>query len=446
MPAPKKRKTATASPAAPAAFAAAAPDTTHFHPALGVPLAIGEPHFGEPKTSPDARSFTDRKPDSQYYKFVTKNLLQPVPPPPDPNNVTLTLAQAWGTAGAARVAAINKAQKLVFHCAGDTGPTPGPSSGLQNISSVADKMVADFQEADPTDVPSFFYHLGDVVYSFGEAQYYYDEFYEPFREYNAPIVAIAGNHDGVTYSGDPSKTLEAFLRNFCSPDFTKTPESGSLWRTSMIQPSVYFTFDASLVKIIGLYSNVLEDPGVISSEGSKSSPVTDDQLTFLQDQLSQLKKNKYAGAILVAVHHPPFTGPAKHGASPRMLQDFDNSFQKTGCYPHAVLSGHAHNYQRFTRTGTGGTQTPYIVAGCGGHNISPLKATKGAGAIRTPMTVSTELTMDKYFQEYGYLRIIVTPAVLRIEFHQAAAGTSAKSAADTVTVDLKTRKLTTVHP
>src|ERR1700680_4201928 len=104
MPAPKKRKTATASPAAPAAFAAAAPDTTHFHPALGVPLAIGEPHFGEPKTSPAARSFTDRKPDSQYYKFVTKNLLQPVPPPPDPNNVTLTLAQAWGTAGGARVA------------------------------------------------------------------------------------------------------------------------------------------------------------------------------------------------------------------------------------------------------------------------------------------------------------------------------------------------------
>jgi hypothetical protein len=54
--------------------------------------------------------------------------------------------------------------------------------------------------------------------------------------------------------------------------------------------------------------------------------------------------------------------------------------------------------------------------------------------------------MDKYFQEYGYLRIIVTPAVLRIEFHQAAGGTSAKSPADTVTVDLKTRKLTTVHP
>jgi hypothetical protein len=32
----------------------------------------------------------------------------------------------------------------------------------------------------------------------------------------------------------------------------------------MIQPGVYFTLDAPFVRIIGLYSNVLEDPGVIS--------------------------------------------------------------------------------------------------------------------------------------------------------------------------------------
>jgi hypothetical protein len=39
-------------------------------------------------------------------------------------------------------------------------------------------MVADYDERHPQNVPSFFYHLGDVVYSFGENQYYYDQFYE----------------------------------------------------------------------------------------------------------------------------------------------------------------------------------------------------------------------------------------------------------------------------
>lgn len=414
--------------------------------ASGASFTSEEPHFAQPTATPDLRSFTDRKPDSQYYKLVNAKLLQAVPPPRDPSNLTLTLAQVWGSAGPAKVAAAKQAKKLVFHCVGDTGPTPGSNSTLTSVSDVADKMVADFTEADPTDVPLFFYHLGDVVYSFGETQYYYDEFYEPFRGYNAPIIAIPGNHDGVTYTGDAEQSLGAFLRNFCSPAFTKTPESGSLGRTTMIQPGVYFTFDASLVRIIGLYSNVLEDPGVISSQGSKSSPVSNDQLTFLQDQLSQIKKSNYSGALIVALHHPPFTGPGSHGPSPLMVQDLDNAFSKTGCYPHAVLSGHAHNYQRFTRSAKNGTQTPYIVAGCGGHNISALKPQKGTSAIRTPLKINDTLTFDKYFAEYGYLRIIVTPALLRIEFHQASVGTELKSPADTVTVDLKSHKLTTTLP
>jgi hypothetical protein len=37
----------------------------------------------------------------------------------------------------------------------------------------------------------------------------------------------------------------------------------------MTQPGVYFTLDAPYVSIIGLYSNVLEHPGVISSQGGR---------------------------------------------------------------------------------------------------------------------------------------------------------------------------------
>ena len=52
----------------------------------------------------------------------------------------------------------------------DTGSVSGP----ENISKVADKMVADFDEEAAQNVPRFFFHLGDVIYNFGEMQYYYD--------------------------------------------------------------------------------------------------------------------------------------------------------------------------------------------------------------------------------------------------------------------------------
>ena len=70
--------------------------------------------------------------------------------------------------------------------------------------------------------PAFFFHLGDVVYNFGEGQYYYDQFYEPFRDYDRPIFAIPGNHDGMVFGDRPDvprvPTLTAFLRNFCAAD------------------------------------------------------------------------------------------------------------------------------------------------------------------------------------------------------------------------------------
>ena len=63
-----------------------------------------------------------------------------------------------------------------------------------------------------------------------------------------------------------SEPLTIFGRNFCSANPVITPEAASLHRTAMIQPGVYFTLDAPFVRVIALFSNSLEDPGVISSE------------------------------------------------------------------------------------------------------------------------------------------------------------------------------------
>jgi 3',5'-cyclic AMP phosphodiesterase CpdA len=416
-------------------------------PGFGQAVVVNDPRFGEPTRSPDPTRFVDQKSDAAYYKLVNAKLLQPIPPPGNPQQfpggLILTLEQALGSGGAAAVRGIQNSGRIVFHAVGDTGPTTGPSS----VEAVADKMVADFTEADQAEVPQFLFHLGDVVYNFGEDEYYYDQFYAPFRDYQAPIFAIPGNHDGVTYTGDPAASLAAFRRNFCTDHWEKLPEAGNLSRTSMIQPSVYFTLDAPFVKIIGLYSNVLEDPGVISSEGNKNSRVNDDQLVFLGSQLKQLAAQKYKGALLVAVHHPPFTAGTQHAGSPRMLADLDAAFKAANLYPHAVLSGHAHNYQRFTRA-EGGRQTPFIIAGTGGHaidQITQVKKGSGVGPIRTPLA-SGNVTLESYAAQYGYLRVVVTPTLLTVEFHEAASGLSTKSPADTVTVDLATRRLTAARP
>jgi Calcineurin-like phosphoesterase len=393
--------------------------------------ATPQPVFAQPTPSPDPTGFRTPVTDQNDKELAN---LEPVPQPAGGAvEPILTLTQVYGDAGAAKTAAIQTAGQIVFHSVGDTGSSVGP----QTQSLVADKMVSDFTEQNSAAVPSFFFHLGDVVYYFGEGSYYYDQFYEPYRMYPGPIIAIPGNHDGVVYANDPAPTLNAFLRNFCASSPVVTPEAGGLVRTAMIAPAVYFTLDAPFVKILGLYSNVLEDPGVISSENGANPTLDDRQIAFLTAALNRAKAQKFSGAIIIAVHHPPFTGGIDHGGSPQMLADIDSACTAAGVWPHAVFSGHAHNYQRYTRLVNNG-QTPYIVAGCGGH--SPLAAMRAT--YRTPYKIDDTLTLESYDDtHYGYLRVIVNAQTMTIEFHPEADGATTKTPDDVVTVNLATRTI-----
>ena len=199
---------------------------------------------------------------------------------------------------------------------------------------------------------------------------------------------------------------------------------------------MYFTFDAPFVRILGLYSNVLEDPGVISSQGGTNS-LDDRQVAFLTAALTRIKNESYSGAVIIAAHHPPYTGGSIHGGSPQMLADIDGACAAAGVWPHALFSGHVHNYQRFTRT-VNGMQIPCLVAGCGGH--SPLSAMRGT--YRTPFTVDDTLTLESYDDtDYGYMRVVVTAQTMTIEFHPESDGGVTKTPNDSVTINLKTRAL-----
>ncbi len=412
---------------------------------------VDQPVFGQPVATVDPTHFVvQHANDSQNYKTLdalnAKHALQPLPFPaprglPEP---VLTLAETLGARGADVVAAATKAGQIVFHSVGDTGNTRGPDP--QNL--VADKMFSDFDEEKPKEAPLFFFHLGDVIYNFGEAVYYYDQFYDPYRNYPAPILALAGNHDGMVAPNTHAVTLSAFLDNFCKPEFEITPEAGGLSRTAQIQPGVFFTFEAPFVRILALYSNTLEDPGVISSQDGQFPELNDSQLDYLRAALTRAQKEKFAGALLLAHHHPAYTAGAKHGWSIDMSARIDAICDEVGLWPHAVLSAHAHNYQRFTRT-RGDTQIPYIIAGNGGHGLAKLTRKKD-GPLRVPKEIEAPakgkdlIVLENYDdQDYGYLRIIATASQLRIEYHPASDGANAKTPDDSVTIDLAGR--TIVH-
>ena len=425
-----------------------------------------EPVFNEGVASPDPTGFWKKHPsDNALYKqiqnLLTKDVVGFDQARGEPDDL-FTLQGAIGAHGAEVISGIKAAKQISFHALGDSGAAN--AGKYKNEIGVADQLTADCHEADEAERPSFLFHLGDVVYDFGESQYYYDQFYEPFRNYPAPIFAIPGNHDSFVVPGTSSgeTPLTIFARNFCAAQPAITVEAASLHRTAMMQPGVYFTLDAPFVRIIGLFSNALEDPGVISSDGGKWPGVPDYQLDYLAAQLKRIKSEKYAGAVLLAVHHPPFSySPPKkvggsggnHGCSTAMLKQIDAICHDAGIYPHAFLSGHAHNYQRYTRTvqlGAKDFDVPFVVCGDGGHNVNRLVQGRRGQPAKEPrngsdvsyLDSSDEVTkkgllLEKYDDShYGYLRVDVDKEQLRIGFHLVGASSLAQSRFDMVTVDL----------
>lgn len=426
---------------------------------------LPQPIFDESGTTPDPTRFSQPHPsDNALYKqlgdLLKKDVVGFDPMEGAPDSL-YKLETALGPHGAETVAGIQQEKQIVFHAGGDSGASN--QGKYKNEIKVADQVTQDCHNADPSQRPSFFFHLGDVVYDFGESQYWYDQFYDPFRNYPAPIFAIPGNHDSFIVPGTKpaDEPLKTFMRNFCATEPNVTKEAGSLHRTAMTQPGVYFTLDAPFVRIIGLFSNALEDPGVISNQSKQWPTVPNVQIDYLKAQLQRVKREQYKGAVILAVHHPPFSysppegrgSGGNHGSSSEMLREIDTICNEEQVYPHAFLSGHAHNYQRYTRTiEFDGKEydVPFVVCGDAGHNVNTLvQAKKGQKPDEpvngahvdylevNPAVKSKALILEKYDDHnYGYLRISVDKQQLRIGFHQVGITSLRQSRFDMVTVDL----------
>lgn len=396
-------------------------------------MATNPRAFGDPDLTPDNfNDFTKQEvsADSAATGLV---LLEPVPAPRSSAPMDLATVIGSGVTDA-----ITKSGKITFHTVGDTGGIQHPEYQF----AVADAMANDVSN----DV-KFWYHLGDVVYYFGQEQYYFEQFYDPYRDYNAPIFAIPGNHDGAMYRGETTKTLEAFVSNFCDTTPTHSPDSQGAVRTTMDQPGVYFTLNAPFVKFIGLYSNTGEG----STEGVIAGPkIGNAQLDFLKQQLAKAKAERDASkgkpeawqALVIATHHPPFTGSPEHVPSPTMLKQIDEACAAAGIYPDLYLSGHAHLYERYTRT-VGGRQIPFIVAGMGGYyNLPGLKRGKRPAAPTTPISGKDQsnnpLTLECYNDTtFGFLRITISPSSITGSFITVDPATGKTGVGDAFSVDVQ---------
>lgn len=286
---------------------------------------------------------------------------------------------------------IADSKSITFFVIGDHGGIKAP--GPQNAVSYA------MQEAPGHD-PAFVYSVGDIVYFNGDESEYQPQFFEPYAHVAAPIVAIPGNHDGDT-TDEPSRVpLDTFMENFCDskPLVPPADPQFEFGRHTQTQPYCDWTLDLEAVTIVGLYSNV-----------PSGGHLETGQVDWLGAELAAAAANK---PLIVALHHPPYSVDAHHGGSEHMGEALDKAFESSNRVPDLVLSGHVHDYQRFSRT-YGEATIPYVVIGNSGYHNLHLLA-KGAVA-------GEKLSDDVTFEfgdaaHYGFLRLTVSDGKISGEY------------------------------
>lgn len=287
-------------------------------------------------------------------------------------------------------------EQVVFHMVGDTGSVRNPS--FQKL--VCGEMARQYLESVCEETkPQFLYHLGDVVYNYGEAEQYHKQFFAPYRNYPGPIFAIAGNHDSDVNpdSLKPYHSLDAFTNVFCDTVQKKVRFSGGEDRKSMIQPNVYWTLQTPLASIIGLHSNV-----------PKYGFITPEQRNWFLRELKAAKLESPRKALIVCVHHAPYSADTNHGSSLNIIEFLEGAFGETGMRPDIVFSGHVHNYQRFEKRYKDGVTTPYLVAGAGGFDqLHPLASfDDDRYTLESPLFKGVKL-INFCDSKHGFLKIAI---------------------------------------
>jgi len=283
--------------------------------------------------------------------------------------------------------------KFSFHMVGDTGGVLDPNSQQK----IAAQMHEQFAQHSTTDQPAFLYHLGDVVYHYGEAEHYEKQFFKPYQEYPRPIFAIAGNHDSDVNPNNPVpyRSLDAFSAVFCDTESRNIDFIKNKQRKSMVQPNIYWTLQTPLANIIGLHSNV-----------PKYGFVGEDQRKWFVEELKAAAKERPGKLIIVCIHHAPYSADINHGSSLAMVTFLEDAFKDSGVRPDSIFSGHVHNYQRFHKTYPDEKILPFIVCGAGGFDELHALATIDDPAYTPGHPLLDNVHLQNYCDsKHGFLKV-----------------------------------------
>jgi acid phosphatase type 7 len=203
-------------------------------------------------------------------------------------------------------------------------------------------------------------------------------------------------------------------------------------------PNVFWTLTTPLATVIGLFSNVGEGEGEIHQ----------DQIDWFKGELKAADPEL---ALIVTVHHPPFSGDTEHSGSSQVSKVLFSSFKATGRYPNLILSGHVHNYQRFTNVvqgPKGPLQIPCVVAGAGGYTrLGKLQKINGAFPT-APLTVGNGLTLEQYdHNNFGFLRLEISKTTITGTYfsaHYVSGATPDTKKVESFAVDLKKHTVQTL--
>lgn len=315
----------------------------------------------------------------------------PLPPPSGSAPYRRVLSDVIGAEHAAR---IDAAGELRFHCVGDTGGWHDPGPHRHVIGEMSSELTG------PRPV-RFFYHLGDVVYPHGEAAHYRPQFFTPYAGYTAPIFAIPGNHDAEAAPGSRAESLDPFVQTFCAASMPLHDASAGPPRPIVHQPHVYWTLVHDWLWIIGLYTNVPE-----------GGQLDGDQLRWLTGELSAAPADV---TVILAMHQPVYSAAIIHGSNLELGDALERCYAQAGRAPDAVIAGHCHNYQRFSRA-FDGRAIPYVVAGSGGfwerHRLA-----RGIGRLPRTFAAAPGVTLVACQDEHhGFLTITVGPGVAQATY------------------------------
>jgi len=181
----------------------------------------------------------------------------------------------------------------------------------------------------------------------------------------------------------------------------------------------------------------------------------DGQGTTLQQQwlISQLKQASPSTCIIVTIHQPPYSLDKTHGGYPSIGDVIDQAADAAGVWPHAICSGHVHNYQRFTRQvhiQDKQRAIPYLVAGAGGYANTPnllhkLQRDAQKNPVPCPSpTLDPNVELRGYNEiDPGFLRVTVTATELTAEYFTVPfTGSVPSTLFDRVTLNYQTGRIT----